>query len=101
MDLLPDGVLPLLALVLAITGFFTPALKVAMGLFIILATWLPLPALSRGGPLLVAAGGAGTAFLSMFFGASGPLAAAFFAKAFDDRRVLSARTQRRWRFSMD
>jgi uncharacterized membrane protein YfcA len=36
------------------------------------------------------AGGAGTTFLSMFFGASGPLTAAFFGKAFEDRRALVA-----------
>jgi uncharacterized membrane protein YfcA len=67
-----------------------PALKLALGVFIIFVTWARLPALASGGPALMAAGGAGTSFLSMFFGATGPLTAAFFAKSFDDRRAYIA-----------
>ncbi len=68
-----------------------PLLKLALGVFIIFAmTWAKLPALANGGPAVMAAGGAGTTFLSMFFGATGPLTAAFFAKSFDDRRAYIA-----------
>ncbi len=70
-----------------VTSLEDPLLKIALGCFIIIVTWVNMPALSRGGPMLMSAGGAGTTFLSMFFGASGPLTAAFFSKAFDDRRV--------------
>jgi uncharacterized membrane protein YfcA len=73
-----------------VTQVDDPALKIALGIFIIAVTWARLPALSRGGPAVMAAGGAGTTFLSMFFGATGPLTAAFFAKAFDDRRAYIA-----------
>jgi uncharacterized membrane protein YfcA len=73
-----------------VTGIDDPALKAALGLFIIAVTWAKLPALASGGPAVMAAGGAGTTFLSMFFGATGPLTAAFFAKAFDDRRAYIA-----------
>lgn len=66
-----------------------PALKIGLGLFVIAVTWLKFPALARGGMATMAAGGAATTFASMFFGASGPLTAAFFAKAFDDRRAYS------------
>jgi uncharacterized protein len=67
-----------------------PLLKLGLGLFIIAVTWVRLPALANGGPAVMAAGGAGTSFASMFFGATGPLTAAFFAKSFDDRRAYIA-----------
>jgi uncharacterized membrane protein YfcA len=93
-----DGVLPFAAGAIfgALLGapFVTrvedPLLKAALGVFIILVTWARLPALSKGGVPVMVAGGAGTTFLSMFFGASGPLTAAFFGKAFEDRRALVA-----------
>lgn len=64
-------------------------LKIGLGLFVVLVTWMKFPALARGGFATMASGGAATTFASMFFGASGPLTAAFFAKAFDDRRAYS------------
>ncbi len=73
-----------------VTQIDDPALKLALGVFIIAVTWARLPALANGGPAVMAAGGAGTTFLSMFFGATGPLTAAFFAKSFDDRRAYIA-----------
>lgn len=63
-----------------------PWLKIGLGLFIIAVTWIQLPALARGGRATMVGGGLATTFLSMFFGASGPLTAAFFAKSFADRR---------------
>ena len=64
-------------------------LKIALGVFIILVTWLKLPALARGGPVLFAIGGLVTTFLTMFFGATGPLTAAFLGKALPERRQYS------------
>jgi uncharacterized membrane protein YfcA len=71
-----------------VTAVEDPLLKVALGAFIIAVTWARLPALAHAGMPVMVAGGAGTTFLSMFFGASGPLTSVFFAKSFDDRRVL-------------
>jgi len=91
-----DAVLPFAAGAVAgailgapfVTSVEDPILKIALGAFIILVTWARFPALARAGKPTMVAGGAGTTFLSMFFGASGPLTSVFFAKAFDDRRVL-------------
>lgn len=66
-----------------------PLLRVGLGVFIIFVTWLKLPALARGGTVLFASGGLVTAFLTMFFGATGPLAAAFLGKSLPDRRQYS------------
>lgn len=66
-----------------------PMLRIGLGAFIILVTWARLPALARGGVSQFAAGGVATAFLTMFFGATGPLAAAFLGKSLPDRRQYS------------
>lgn len=65
-------------------------MKLALGVFIIFVTWARLPALANASPGMMVAGGVGTNFLSMFFGATGPLTAAFFARSFDDRRAYIA-----------
>ena len=65
-------------------------LKMLLGLFIILVTWLKFPALQKSGALLSAMGGLVTTFLTMFFGATGPLAAIFFEKRFPERRAYAA-----------
>ena len=67
-----------------------PLLKAALGVFILAVTWMKFPALAKGGPAIFAAGGAFTTFLTMFFGATGPLVAVFFEKSFTDRRAYSA-----------
>ncbi len=67
-----------------------PLMKLALGVFIIFVTWARLPALANASPGMMVAGGVGTNFLSMFFGATGPLTAAFFARSFDDRRAYIA-----------
>lgn len=72
-----------------VTRLDDAALKVALGLFIIAISWARMPALARGGPKLFAAGGLVTTFLTMFFGATGPLTAAFFEKTLGDRRQYS------------
>ncbi len=65
-------------------------MKFALGIFVLAVTWLKLPALSSMGKNWVALGGAIVAFLSMIFGATGPLLASFFEKAFPDRKELVA-----------
>ena len=72
-----------------VTGLADPPLKIALGLFIIIVTWLKLPMLERGGPLLFAIGGFLTTFATMFFGATGPLTAAFLGKTLNERRQYS------------
>jgi uncharacterized membrane protein YfcA len=61
-------------------------LKISLGLFILLVTWGKLPALRQPGATLFFSGGLATSFLTMFFGATGPLAAVFLEKAFSERR---------------
>ena len=65
-------------------------LKVALGLFVIAVTWVRIPKLASAGPAVFAGGGLATSFATMFFGATGPLVAIFFANAFEDRRNYSA-----------
>lgn len=72
-----------------VTRLDDPPLKIALGLFIIFVTWVRLPGLARGGAKLFAAGGFATTFLTMFFGATGPLTAVFFEKSLSDRRQYS------------
>jgi uncharacterized membrane protein YfcA len=67
-----------------------PPLKIALGAFIVAATWAKIPALRQARPGTIAAGGAATTFLTMFFGATGPLTAAFLEKAFADRQAYVA-----------
>ncbi|MCG6856836.1 MAG: sulfite exporter TauE/SafE family protein [Salaquimonas sp.] len=72
-----------------VTAIDDPLLKIALGAFIITVTWMKLPALARGGPALFATGGLVTTFATMFFGATGPLTAAFLEKALPERRQYS------------
>ncbi|MEZ5872775.1 MAG: sulfite exporter TauE/SafE family protein [Nitratireductor sp.] len=65
-------------------------LKVLLGLFIMVVTWMKFPALQGGGAGMAAAGGLITTFMTMFFGATGPLTALFFEKLFADRRAYAA-----------
>ena len=65
-------------------------MKLGLGIFILLVTWLKAPALGAMGKNWIAAGGAIVAFLSMIFGATGPLLASFFEKAFPDRKEMVA-----------
>jgi uncharacterized membrane protein YfcA len=67
------------------------ALKLMLGLFILAVTWARLPGLQRLSGAGLLAGGALISALSMFLGATGPLAAAFFGQVVsDDRRGLIA-----------
>jgi uncharacterized membrane protein YfcA len=73
-----------------VTELDDPPLKIALGAFIIAATWWKVPALRDAKPAVIAFGGAATTFLTMFFGATGPLTAAFLEKAFAERRAYVA-----------
>ncbi len=65
-------------------------MKVGLGIFVLLVTWLKLPAFGSMGKNWIAASGALVAFLSMIFGATGPVLASFFEKAFPDRKEMVA-----------
>ncbi|MFZ1772892.1 MAG: TSUP family transporter [Rhizobiaceae bacterium] len=66
-------------------------LKLTLGLFIIALTWAKIPGFDRLGKAGLAAGALVLAFLSMFLGATGPLAQAFFGQLIsDDRKALIA-----------
>lgn len=69
-------------------------LQLLLAVFILIVTWTKLPPLPQTRPGLVSAvfagGGALNGFATMFVGATGPLTALFFEKAFADRRIYSA-----------
>jgi uncharacterized protein len=65
-------------------------MKLGLGVFILALTWLRLPTLGGMGKNLIGLGGALVAFLSMIFGATGPLLASLFEKAFPDRKEMVA-----------
>lgn len=65
-------------------------MKIALGLFILFVIWIKLPPFDALGRHVIAIAGVAVAFLSMLFGASGPLIAAFFDRAFSDRRQMVA-----------
>ena len=65
-------------------------MKLALGLFILVITWLKMPSFGKPGQKGIAIAGLIVAFFSMLFGASGPLMAAFFDKAFNDRQRMVA-----------
>src|SRR5690606_23179643 len=66
-------------------------LKLALGLFVIAMTWTKFPGAARIGRAGLVAGSALLAFLSMLFGATGPLFAAAFSQLItDDRKALIA-----------
>ena len=63
-------------------------LQTTLGAFILFITLAPIPALGGIGPLGFGLAGLATTFLSMFVGATAPINAAVFAKAFRDRADL-------------
>ena len=70
-----------------VTELDDPPLKIALGLFIVLVTWWRFPALRRASAPVFAIGGLVRTFLTIFFGATGPLTAVFLEKSFADRRA--------------
>jgi uncharacterized protein len=65
-------------------------MKLALGVFVLIVTWLKVPPLTAPGSAGIAAAGLAVAFLSMLFGASGPLVAAFFEKSLPGRLEMVA-----------
>jgi uncharacterized protein len=65
-------------------------MKLALGAFVLIVTWLQVPPLTKLGKTGTAAAGLAVAFLSMLFGASGPLVAAFFEKSLPGRLEMVA-----------
>lgn len=63
-------------------------LQAALGLFILVLTHVPMPSLGRLSPAGFAVFGVVTTFLTMFFGATGPISAGVYAQTFDDRRTM-------------
>ncbi len=69
-----------------------PALKAALGGFILLITWMRLPRLAAIKLPGFAATGAITTFLTMIFGATGPFNAVVLSKTFPERLRFQATT---------
>jgi uncharacterized protein len=65
-------------------------MKIALGLFILFVIWVKLPPFDALGRHTLSIAGVAVAFLSMLFGASGPLMAAFFERAFSNRKQMVA-----------
>lgn len=65
-------------------------LKGLLGLFILVIVWAKLPQFEKANPVVVALGGAGTTFISLFVGATGPLVAVFLNKLFDVHKEMVA-----------
>ena len=66
--------------------------RIGLGLFVLLITFLPVPGLAAPGRLGYALGGAVTSFLSMLFGATGPLVIAALSRSIAERMRLVATT---------
>lgn len=63
-------------------------LQTALGVFILVLTYVKMPALGRLTRRGFVAMGAGTTFLTMFFGATGPINAGLLAQTYPDRHRL-------------
>ena len=66
--------------------------RIALGLFVLLVTFVTIPGIAAPGRIGYAAGGAVTSFLSVFFGATGPLVIAALARSIPERMRLVATT---------
>jgi uncharacterized protein len=65
-------------------------MKLALGVFVLVVTWLKVPPLTALGQAGIAIAGVAVAFLSMMFGAAGPLVATFFEKSLPGRLEMVA-----------
>ncbi len=63
-------------------------LRVALGLFMLMVVFVKIPKLGALPPSGFAIAGLATTFLSMFFGATGPINVAIFSRTFGDRVTL-------------
>lgn len=68
------------------------ALKLMLGIFILIVTWVTLPKSVSSSKTNIGIGGFVTTTLTMFLGASGPLVVALLSKTFDERQQLIANT---------
>lgn len=66
------------------------ALKITLGVFVLVLVWGRLPKLAAGAPWVMALGGFVTTGLTMVLGATGPLVNALFAHRFDRKELLVA-----------
>ena len=66
--------------------------RIGLGLFVLAVTFLPMPGLSAPGRVGYAGGGATTSFLSMLFGATGPLVIAALSRSITEKMRLVATT---------
>ena len=64
--------------------------RIGLGLFVLFVAWREVPAFRAPGRFGLAAGGAVTTLLSMFFGATGPLVVGTLSQALEDRLRLVA-----------
>ncbi|AKI02825.1 protein of unknown function DUF81 [Hoeflea sp. IMCC20628] len=76
----------------AVGALSDPVLKAILGFFILLITWMRLPRLAAIRLPGFAVTGAITTFLTMIFGATGPLNAVVLSKTFPDRMRFQATT---------
>ena len=76
----------------AVGAFSDPVLKAALGVFILLITWMRLPRLAAIRLPGFALTGAITTFLTMIFGATGPFNAVVLSKTFPDSLRFQATT---------
>jgi uncharacterized protein len=65
-------------------------MKLSLGIFVLVVTWVKLPNLNEISRTGMGLAGTAVAFLSMLFGASGPLLAAFFEKQLPERKEMVA-----------
>ena len=65
-------------------------LRILLGAFILFVVWIKLPPLPSTDTAVSFSGGLVTTFISMFVGATGPLAAVFLSRFFKDRKTLVA-----------
>ncbi|MDP2121473.1 MAG: sulfite exporter TauE/SafE family protein [Hoeflea sp.] len=70
---------------IAVGALAEPVLRAALGAFILVLTWMPLPRLAAIRLPGFALTGAVTTFLTMLFGATGPFNAVVLSKTFPDR----------------
>ena len=66
--------------------------RIALGLFVLAITFLPVPGMGAPGRAGYALGGAVTSFLSVFFGATGPLVISALSRSLPERMRLVATT---------
>ena len=70
--------------------FSKSGLQIFLACFILVLVWFRFPPIKSASGVVVASGGLGTTFISMFAGATGPLVAVFLDKLFSSHKTLVA-----------